>query len=414
MSVADILEKLAENAGRGTLARGQILGNTIASAAALPGQIYAAKRQDRLDALKEAQITADLSFKKAEGNRADAQAARQATLDHQTLQKLQQEQSDREAHSAAVAAYVNSPANPANPAQHDPQAGIDALKARGRVDLVPDFQQWHDSMAPKVGEAAAGTMGRYTTGPKAGQLVPDSRVPDKPVAPTAEQDDQNFRNILARKAQGFAIPPADQAWADAYKTQKTLGVDASAGAAADRQTAAIGQQNALQKRAQDFNVAQVARKDLTVVEKTYTDAQAAANMLRDTVDAAQSGNKIAASMQTLQTAMAGVKAAGFNRINMAEIGIPGTAGSFMDRLAGRWGKLTEGQPVPADLQRDMKKFADLLERTAYSKYADGFDSVAKFYGLTDQQKALKLQAPSGNAPGDLGLPPGLAGLAGRK
>ena len=215
-----------------------------------------------------------------------------------------------------------------------------------------------------------------------------------PPGVTEAQLDAAQQSRLSKLAQGIPLSAEEKADTLAYQERKRTVSDPAQLAAVERQTRTINAQLAQQQRAQDFQVAQVARKDLVGVEKTFTDGKAAADMLRDTVDAAKGGNKIAAAMQNLQTAMASVKASGFNRINMAEIGIPGTAGSFLDTLASRFGKVTEGQPVPADLQKDILKFADLLEKTAYQKYSAGFDSVAKLYGLNDQQKTLKLAAPA--------------------
>lgn len=256
----------------------------------------------------------------------------------------------------------------------------------GRVtasNMVPD-KPTEASLAADLSSPDPAVRARAETAMKA-------LKPEKPN--TAEQDDARYRDIVARGTQRQPVSAADAAWMQAYEKQKTLSVDKSAGMANDRLSRTIAQQNELQRKAQDFNVAQVARKDLTVVEKTYTEALAGAGMLRDVIDAAKGGNKVAASMQNLQAAMASVKAAGFNRINMAEIGIPGSAGSFLDRIASRFGRVSEGQPVPADLQADMVKFAWLLEKAAYRKYTEGFDSIAKYYNLTDVQKTLKMDPP---------------------
>lgn len=409
MSVADILERLAENAGNSRRLRGQILGDVVSQAAQVPAQILNDRERHALLLRQQAQQDAIAGYARNK----DARDASDQALQEAAAKTAQQDRADWRQVTGAL--Y-----RPGGTLDYDAAAA----KAHeiGRPDLVETLNKHKTDNVVKPLILKEGETG---FDPVTQAPIPGLSVSPKPPAHTAEMDDQRYRNIQARLAQKFQIPPDDQAWADAYEKQKTLGVDKSAGAAADRQATAITaaaagqertqrQQIAQQQRAQEFNVAQVARKDLTVVEKTYTDAQSAANQLRDSIDAAQGGNKMAASMLNLQTAMATVKAAGFNRINMAEIGIPGTAGSFLDRVASRLGTLTAGQPVPADLQADMRKVADLLEKTAYSKYADGFDAVAKFYGLTDQQKSLKLAAPSGTNPGDVGLSPGLAGLAGRK
>ncbi len=219
-----------------------------------------------------------------------------------------------------------------------------------------------------------------------------------PTGSSTERDDERYRNIQASIVQKQPVSPADQAWAAGYEKQKTLGVDRTAAAAGERQASAQTQQNAIQSRGQDFQVAQAARKELTdKVEAPYLTTQASVRTLRDTVDAAKAGNKVAGTLQSLETTMAAIRAQGLNRINAAEIGVTANAGSLYDRVAGWLGKAQEGQPVPPNIQADMQQFADILEKAAYKKYSDSFDSVAKFYGLTEAQKTLKLASP-GAAP----------------
>src|SRR5262249_50878708 len=125
--------------------------------------------------------------------------------------------------------------------------------------------------------------------------------------------------------------------------------------------------------------------------------------LRDTVASAQAGNKIGASLQSLETAMSAVRAAGFNRINMNEIAMPASAGSSWDRIQGWFGKATAGEPVPKDIQNDMLQFADVLERGAAQKYARGWQATTKRYGLDDEQPLVNIQ--SALSPAEKKAPP---------
>lgn len=204
--------------------------------------------------------------------------------------------------------------------------------------------------------------------------------------PSAEQDKQRYLAIQQAISLKQPISPADQAFAASYEKEKTLGVDATAAAAGIRQANAIEAQTAQQGRAQNFQVQQEGRKELTEkVETPYQTAQASAQTLRDVVAAAKNGNKVAASLQSLETTMSAIRAQGLNRINSAEIGVTADAGNLWDRIVGKVGKLDAGQPVPADLQKDMQQFASILEKAAYKKYSEGFSSITKRYNLNDEK-----------------------------
>jgi hypothetical protein len=100
--------------------------------------------------------------------------------------------------------------------------------------------------------------------------------------------------------------------------------------------------------------------------------------------------------------MAAVRAQGLNRVNMAEIGLPAGAGSSWDRIQGWFGKASAGQPVPADVQKDMLQFADVLEKSAVNKYTQGWQSTTKRYNLTDEKPLVPMgaapQGPAGPQP----------------
>jgi hypothetical protein len=180
-----------------------------------------------------------------------------------------------------------------------------------------------------------------------------------------------------------------RSWEQLSPTQQKAGFDAytrmKADPAMERQANAIGQQNNLQNRAQTFAEQQVGRKELTdKVEQPYITAKQSADTLRDVVTAAKAGNKVAGSLQSLETTMAAIRAQGLNRINMAEIGVTAGSGNLWDHITGWVGKAAEGQPVPANIQEDMLKFADILDKAAYKKYVEGHESTAKRYGLSEK------------------------------
>ncbi len=273
----------------------------------------------------------------------------------------------------------------------------------------------HEKMQPKIGEAAPGSAGRYLSGPNAGAVVPNSLVPAPAKPPTAEEDKAKYIGLQARGAQNLPVLPAEKAWMDAYEKEKGLNIDKSAAAAADRQAAAIGAQTAQQARAQTFAEAQAGRAQISTAEKDYRTAQNSANTLRDVVAEAKSGNKLAASLQPLEATMSAIRAQGLNRINATEVGATAGAGSMWDRLSGYVGKKLEGQPVPADIQNDMIKFADVLEKSAYAKYIAAHKSATTRYSLTNEQPLPEPAPFDATAPlPATPLTPGLAGVANRK
>ena len=206
--------------------------------------------------------------------------------------------------------------------------------------------------------------------------------------PSAEQDTMRATALRAQVNLGQQISREDAAWLKSHETEKTLGVDLTAGMAANRQAKAIDAATAQQSRAQNFQEQQQGRKELTEkVEQPYQTAASSAQTLRDTVSLAKSGNMSAAALQNLETTMAAIRAQGLNRINTTEIGSTANAGSLWDRAQSFVGKVTAGQPVDAALQKDMQQFAGMLEKAAYKKYLDGQTSVTKRYNLTDE-KAL--------------------------
>ncbi len=203
---------------------------------------------------------------------------------------------------------------------------------------------------------------------------------DKPKGPTAEEDARKYLDIQTKLNLKRPILPEEQAFAGAYEKNKTLGVDAAAAAAGNRQASAQEQQNTIQQNAQAFAKAQVARADIVkTVDTPYLAARSSADTLRDVVKSAQGGNMIAGSLQSLETTMAALRAQGFNRINTVEIGSTANAGSLWDHLQNWFGKAKDGQPIDPAIQKDMLEFADLLDKSAYKKYGDAHEAVNQVY-----------------------------------
>ncbi len=419
---------MAQNVGNAALRRGAFIGNAVSDVASIPAQYYANQDRQRLLDLHTSQVQQQMSLEQARANRENQVNARADTAQNAADMK---EQALKGIISAGFAA---------NPATFDLTAAVSKAHELGAEDLIPTVAAVHEKLQPKltpnvdpeknvIDPTGKVIVPATAARPKnESELAADAANPSSPTqaqsaaavkmlkpapAVTAEQDDARYRDIQARASQKLPVLPMEQAWADAYEKQKTLGVDKSASAAADRQSATIAAQTAQQKRGQDFEVLKTARADIQKNADTpYQSAQSAADELRGMVNAAKSGNKIAASEQALTTAAATIRGFGLNRINMAEIGMPAGAGSAADRVANFIGKWTEGQPVDAGLQKDMLQVADVLEKTARKKYEATHNGINKLYGTTIPQTFPA--EPTAVTPSTSGMPSYADYLASKK
>jgi hypothetical protein len=148
--------------------------------------------------------------------------------------------------------------------------------------------------------------------------------------------------------------------------------------------------------AQGFQEQERGRSLLDKAETQYRTAQQGANGLRDMIAQADAGNKVSAQVLPLQGALEITTAQGVHRINRTEVDQYAGAGSLWDKVAGELGKVTSGQPIPANIRQDMRKLADIEEKAAYQNYKGAFDSASKRYKLTDEQP---LPQPGGASTG---------------
>lgn len=396
MSVESILTALAQNASDAQLRRGAIYGGIVQSAAAVPGAIVDDREKQALLARSQAVEAEKLGFARNADTRAQQDQAAQNTATTLAAQK-------QGALKAGIAAGFGSSSDPKD---FDESKAIKAVTDAGFPDLAPVISETHRNLLPKLTSGAAGSVMRD----EAGHTVPGSEIADKPnetevalkaaggdpakamallkpkpTGSTTEADDQRYRGIQAAMQQKQPITPEDAAWAFGYEKQKTLGVDKSAGAAADRQTNAIAAQTSQQGRAQAFETLKTARADIQKNADTpYQTAHASANTLRDVVDAAKAGNDVAGSLQSLETTMAAIRAQGLNRVNATEIGSTANAGSLFENVSAWLGKQEKGKAaaVPPKVQQDMQDFADILDKAAAKKYNETHTGINKLYGTS--------------------------------
>lgn len=135
---------------------------------------------------------------------------------------------------------------------------------------------------------------------------------------------------------------------------------------------------------------------LDAAEKQYRTAQQGAETMRDMLTSADAGNKMSGQMLPLEGALAITTSQGVHRINRTEVDQFQGGGTLYDSVAGRLGKLTEGQPMDASLRSDVKKLTDIQEKAAYQNYKDAYGSAVRRYGLQNEQ-ALPEPGGSGKA-----------------
>jgi len=136
---------------------------------------------------------------------------------------------------------------------------------------------------------------------------------------------------------------------------------------------------------QDFESQKTGRALLDKAEGAYRGAVQSAQSLASFVDAANSGNKVAAQAIPLEGALTVTTAQGVHRINRNEIEQLQGAGSLFDTIMGKVGKLTKGQPIPPDVLKDFDALSQMMKKQAYSTYKDAHSSAVKRYGLKNEE-----------------------------
>lgn len=161
--VAEILEAMAANAGRAQLARGALIGGTIADVSQLPAVIANDRDKAKLEALKTAQVQQQMGLEASRGRREDqlaTSAQAQAAKEQQTQQHL----------SAIIGAGFSD-----DPSKFNQDAANKKAMDLGRADLIPTVAAVHEKLQPKLTSGAPGSVMRD----EQGQVVPGSQIPDK-------------------------------------------------------------------------------------------------------------------------------------------------------------------------------------------------------------------------------------------
>lgn len=180
MSVADILEQMAQNAGRSQLLRGALIGNTIAGAAAVPGQILDDREKQQLLTEQRARLAAQDARGVAQDQRQAAADARDQAGQAETLKK-------QTALRAGIAAGFGTSDDPK---QFDLGKAAKTVTDAGYPELVTTISDVHDRMLPKLTQTDPTKDTRDNTGAIVTPAAPKTMTP----AEQAQRDETTRHN----------------------------------------------------------------------------------------------------------------------------------------------------------------------------------------------------------------------------
>ncbi len=331
---------------------------------------------------------------------ADERKARVATAQQQLQTAQAQQQEAQQKIQIGQADYfgglAKSVADNFNYAPAAFHTAVATAASHGMMDnvtagrLIANAIQNPDSIKQNVDAAIAASPEQQKN---AAELA---KVTAKPAGPITEAElDSQAQALLTKQNQGQALTPVEAASLKAYQDRKRTVSDPAAVNAANRQTDTIAAETARQVASENFAKQQAGRAELTnKVEQPYQDALEKASTLRSVIDAAKNGNMTAAGVQSLLGTLGLVTTEGVKRINSTELQQFAGAGSLLERIKGEAGSLVAGQKLSPKLQDDLAQLSDLLQKSARSKYEQGFGTTTKRYGLTDEQMMADPSAAS--------------------
>lgn len=190
------------------------------------------------------------------------------------------------------------------------------------------------------------------------------------------------------------------AFADPAK-MKLLGIDPSKGHTADaagyakwyqetqaqkleeeqRAKAGVGIPGTPYEKAFSPEDASSARQRKGKLEEKYEKAQTGADNLRAAIDLAKGGNKVSAQMLATMNTMFANVSEGISRINLAEIKSTSGAGNVWDNIKGWFGKAVEGNPIPANIMKDMETFEKAINGVVVKTHDRELDSIQDDTGV---------------------------------
>lgn len=147
------------------------------------------------------------------------------------------------------------------------------------------------------------------------------------------------------------------------------------------------------------NLAQFATTQAGKLDNDYNKSKQTAEEMNAFINMAEAGNKAAAAEVPLAGTLQITTSNGVKRINRTEVEQFQGAGSLWDRIEGKLGKVTKGQPIPTDVLEDMRTMAGMIGNEAYGQYTTGLKSLndrtgAKFGPNIEAPKVSKPQTAS--------------------
>ena len=133
-------------------------------------------------------------------------------------------------------------------------------------------------------------------------------------------------------------------------------------------------------------------------------ANAAADQMQLMIDLARKGNKAAGSNLPLVGVETLNAIQGIKRVNRADVQQYGNAGDLLDKIQGKIGGLTAGQPIPADVMKDIETMHNALRQNADSTYNATLNSLNQNYksnfkpvtrAAPPPSATVKMKAPDG-------------------
>lgn len=188
MSVAAILEKLAENAGRRQIAKGQLIGEAIAGASAIPAQIIEDRRKQALVDAEQRRADEGLQLRRNEDAR---QAAGESRTAEGYLQNKEKE---------ATLRTIIAEGFKADPNVFDDKAAIAAAQQSKYPELVGTVQEIHAKLTKPVTPPIIAPRGSTLFDPL--QKNPDGTYKQvgqgAPAAPTGAELESEILKIGAK------------------------------------------------------------------------------------------------------------------------------------------------------------------------------------------------------------------------
>lgn len=217
-------------------------------------------------------------------------------------------------------------------------------------------------------------------------LFPSQQVEAEQKAIVATQEAMGAKKLQPKDVAEMDIQKARNAQITANEEamrkqgQQRIGIEAARNAREQQiyeQTYGAGSNEAL--RGVEPKSRQPALREAQKAADEYNKAVTAATDMQSFLDLARSGNKAAGSNLPLVGVSTINALNGIKRINQAEIAQYEGAGSLLDRVQGKIGKLVVGQPIPADVLSDIESLHKVLSGNASEAYNRKLGSINQNY-----------------------------------